>query len=786
MTEPWERSIIARNFARIVDHPWICLSFLIGISAIAVGGYVRPTWPMAMARWISASPQVDVAAPAPIRDRPFLSPNRVKRDSLGRAEALLVMQCENFFTFDSALAIRDVVQSLENLETVSSVRWLDQAPPLNIFGLPEPILPKGQASEQRFAIAKQKAIRHPLVVGQMLSPDGKTLLLGVSFNWVFVTDEADCTSRLIEVAEQTIAKHPSVSMKVGLTGEVPLRLSILQIHQSNAVKYQFIGYGMILLMATILFRGVIVVIVVALAPATGVFWAVALLRYLGWENNPFSEVILPVLLSLVGFADGVHMMVYIRSCLSQGQTPKEACRNALATVGVACSITTITTAIGMGSLSFSNHEIVREFAWSCVLGTTTILASVLLVIPLACCTPWGKRLSRGAERGLIDRYLQQISVPVSRTIRSAKPVAYFAIALMLVLGSTALFLRPDDRLSNELPSGSPSQLMMAHLDKALGGLQTCTIQLDWPKASIEPREIASIVNDIDAVLDTEPLIGHPLSIGRVLAALPGDDTPIDKMPMAEILPPPLKLALYDPGQRSAKITFRVQDLGTATYKPIFQKIEASIQKIALDHPGVVIKLEGGPIRRWKNLYQIVSDLSLSLGTASVEILIVMGIAFRSLRLGLIAIIPNMIPLAAAGTFMVLANWPLDVVSVCAFTICLGIAVDDTIHFLARYREELHIQPNRTIALQQAFLGVGTGMIMTTLVLVAGFSSVLISETRDHRVFACLGIITLISALLCDLFLLSALLAHFDKARSTDAEHRELNQSSTFFDIAAKS
>ncbi len=767
MIEPWQRSIIARNFARIVDHPWICLCFLICLSAIAAGGYSRPTWPSEMARWIWASPREEITSPAPTRERPFLAPNRVKRDSLGRAEALLVMQCENFFTRDSALAIRDVVQALEELETVFSVRWLDQAPPLNIFGLPEPILPKGQASEQRFAVAKQKAIRHPLVVGQMLSPDGKTLLLGVSFNWVFVTDEADCTSRLIEVAEQTLAKHPSVSMKVGLTGEVPLRLSILQIHQSNAVKYQFIGYGMILLMAIILFRGVTVVIVVALAPATGVFWAVGFLRYLGWEDNPFSEVILPVLLSLVGFADGVHMMVYIRNCMGEGQTPRIACRNALATVGVACSITTITTAIGMGSLSFSNHEIVREFAWSCVLGTTTILASVLLVIPLACCTPWGKRLSRGAERGLIDRYLQRISVPVSWTIRSAKPVAFFAIGLMLVLGATALLLRPDDRLSNELPSGSPSQLMMAHLDKALGGLQTCTIHLDWQDAEIEPREVASIVHDIDALLDEEPLIGHPLSIGRVLAALPGDDTPIDKIPMAEILPPPLKLALYDPGQHSAKITFRVQDLGTATYKPIFQKIDASIQRIALDHPGVVIKLEGGPIRRWKNLYQIVSDLSLSLGTASIEILIVMGIAFRSIRLGLIAIIPNMIPLAAAGTFMVLADWPLDVVSVCAFTICLGIAVDDTIHFLSRYREELHTQPNRTIALQRAFLGVGTGMIMTTLVLVAGFSSVLISETRDHRVFACLGIITLISALLCDLFLLPALLAHFDKARLTD-------------------
>ncbi len=769
MTEPWKRSVVARNFARIVDHPWICVCFLVVISCIAAAGYIRPGWPTHVSNWIWPKPAIAQTEPQKKRDVPFLASNGVKRDSLGRAEALLVLQSDQFFTREGSIAIREVVQALEDLDFVSGVRWLDQAPPLNIFGLPEPILPKGQASEQRFENAKQKAVRHPLVVGQLLSPDAKTMLLGISFHWVMVTEEADCTTKLVEVAQQAIAKHPDVTMSVGLTGEVPLRLRITSIHKSNSVKYQFIGYGMILLMAIILFRGFTVVIVVALAPATGVFWAIGFLRYLGWEDNPFSEVILPVLLSLVGFADGVHMMVYIRSCLSQGQTPREACRNALATVGVACSITTITTAIGMGSLSFSNHEIVREFAWSCVMGTTTILVSVLLVIPLACCTPWGKRLERGAERGLIDRYIQQIGVPVASMMRHSKLVAYFAVALMIVLAATALMLRPDDRLSNELPSGSPEQQMMSHLDTALGGLQQCTINVAWKGKELEPIAVASIVHKIDTVLDSERLVGHPLSIVRILKALPGDEGPVDKMPMVEILPPPLKLALYDPDQHLAKITFRVQDLGTATYKPVFQRIESSLKELKGVNPGVEITLEGNPIRRWKNLYQIVSDLAMSLGTASIEILIVMGIAFRSLRLGLIAIIPNMIPLAAAGTFMVLANWPLDVVSVCAFTICLGIAVDDTIHFLSRYREELHQQPNRTLALQQAFLGVGTGMIMTTLVLVAGFGSVLISETRDHRVFASLGIITLLSALLCDLFLLPSLLAHFDKARSTDTE-----------------
>jgi hypothetical protein len=100
--------------------------------------------------------------------------------------------------------------------------------------------------------------------------------------------------------------------------------------------------------------------------------------------------------------------------------------------------------------------------------------------------------------------------------------------------------------------------------------------------------------------------------------------------------------------------------------------------------------------------------------------------------------------------------------VCALTICLGIAVDDTIHFLSRYRFELYQGLEKTEAIRQAFAEVGTGMIMTTIVLVAGFSAVLASDSRDHRDFASLGIVTLGIALLCDIFCLPALVKVFDK------------------------
>jgi hypothetical protein len=181
-----------------------------------------------------------------------------------------------------------------------------------------------------------------------------------------------------------------------------------------------------------------------------------------------------------------------------------------------------------------------------------------------------------------------------------------------------------------------------------------------------------------------------------------------------------------------------------------------------------MELQGEAIWRWRNLYTIVTDLTKSLGSAALVIFAVLAIAYRSLRLGLIAIIPNMLPLLASATYMVVTRQPLEVVSVCCFTICLGIAVDDTIHFMSRYLEEFRDGGSQSEVIERSFKEVGTGMMMTTIVLVAGFSSVLTSDTRDHRVFGALGAITLITALLCDMFLLPALLATFDRKRATHA------------------
>lgn len=774
-------SRLGRIFVSTLDHPWLCTLFLVFITALAIGGYIAPSWPQDVAKSISnklAPPPKEGESTADTPTDEASQKNRpvVRRRGFGGSrETNLVIKCPTLFTPEGSAAFRRVLQRVEDLDQVAAVESLEQAPPLNIFGLPEPILPRSKATQQRFDVAKKKAVEHPMVVGQWLSDDAETVLARVYYDMVFIKNDNDTIAPILEAARAAAAEDPSVPMEFHLVGGVPFDVLRAKNNRENEIHYQMVGYGMITIMAILLFRGISVVLVVGLAPILGVFWTLGLLRYFGLEDNPFAFVILPVLLSLVAFADGVHMMLHIRQSLAAGESPPVASRHTLGIVGVACFLTAITTAIDMGMLTTARHEVVREFGWSCVLGVFCTWLAVALVIPLVSSGPWGKRLAKGAQPDFLDRSLNGLGPIIRFVTRHDRVVSIIAIAIAIGLGCVAMRLRPDDRRSTMLPMGSDMQLGMAHLDKSMGGNDRCSVAIDWNPETVSDEQVLTCIDDIETMLRSEPLIGHPLSIATILKALPGEGTILEKKSLIEVIPPPMKERFFSieeqrdkdgkiSRQGHASIIFQCQDLGTAAYKPTFERMEAYLSRTEADHPHILCTLTGDAINRYHNLYKVVTDLATSLGGAAIVSFFVLGFAYRSLRLGLIAIVPNVLPLLASAAFMVFAGMPLEITSICCFTICLGIAVDDTIHFLSRYQEELKQGGDHRAAIERAFQAVGSGMIMTTIVLVAGFSSVLFSDISDFRTFGSLGIVTFLIALTCDILLLPALLSRFDRPK----------------------
>lgn len=758
----------ARMLEQVVNHTWLTALLLIGLTVVAAIGQTKPE--MIWKRTSDEADQADFSAsdpqvPQTPRGKRRSTPN-VQPYQVAAADSIIVCQSDAFFTPVGATAMRNVVDAVEALPYVREVSWLDRTPPLNIFGLPEPVLPRSlNASQQRFDSAKQRALENPLIIGQLLSADAQTMLLMVSIDWLFVTDDQDCMERLKLTAQQAAAEVSDANIRFSVTGQAPIRLMNRKLYEQNVVKYQIIGYTITLVMAAFLFRGVLAVIIVALAPGLGVFWTLGILRILELHESPFNSVILPLLLCMVGFTDGVHMMVQIRRNRANDLDAVEASKSALREVGLACGLTSLTTAIGFGSLVLARHEVVQDFGYSAVVGVGLTFLSVVTVIPLACCLPFGRRVATGYGDNFLDRNLQRISGVIVVVLRYRRRVAVGGVLLTLLLVATTMTLRPDERITSGLSSGAESVRALRHIDRQLGGMELASVEVNWQedRDDYDPL-LGQLLGEIEAMLSEDELLGRPLSLFSLVSALPGDDPPMLRMPLIELLPPPLKRAFFQPEKQSAQVVFRVQDIGIAQYADSFQRIETTLQQLMQQYPGFKLRLEGSAAWRWRNLYKIVIDLAFSLGTASIIIFLVISVVYRSLTLGLISIVPNVFPLAITGTMLVFAGQGLEIVSVCAFTVCLGIAVDDTIHFLTRFQLERSQTENIDHAICQAFVGVGTALILTTTVLIIGFVSGFMSDARDTRVFISMGIMTIGSALAADMTVLPALLSIFCRSR----------------------
>ena len=418
--------------------------------------------------------------------------------------------------------MRAVVKQLEQLDHVESVLWLDRVPILNVFGLPEPLLPKSTSSIGLYEAAKAKALRHPLVNGQLLSSDGQTMLLMIRFDMLFIQQDSDCTTLIRETAEKASGQHPEFDGQFMVTGRIPSVLTALESHEANQLKYQLIGYGMIFIMSIILFRGLSAVLIVAAAPALGVFWTLGIIEFFNFADSPFIDVILPVLISLVGLTDGVHLMVQIRRNRVAGQPQRDAAREGIKQVGLACGLTSLTTAIGFGSLSLAHHELVREFGWTCVIGVVLTFIAVVTVIPLVCSSRLGRSFHVGHEKSLVDKNLSKISHVIEFVLARTGRLTVLGVLLTIAFIAVSLTLRPDEKRENALPTRSEAAVALRKIDSSMGGMESSSVDISWNR-SIESDgpQVLSVIRQVDDLLSVEQLLGHPISIRNLLDALPG-------------------------------------------------------------------------------------------------------------------------------------------------------------------------------------------------------------------------------------------------------------------------
>lgn len=747
-----------------IDHRWLAIVVMVLLTVVSALGFYDEKILLDLFKGkptkVEKREATSKSKNASKEELPTVNPVR-----LDRFDAVIAIECDQLFDPETISALRKVVDQLEDLDQVEAIMWLDRIPPINMFGLLQPVLPREKAPLAVFKSAKDRAMAHPLVGGHLLSEDGKTTMLLLNLNRFYLFQDELITADLRKSIDSTLESFPNLEMNYWVTGAVPGSIATIGQHESNQIKFQVIGYISVFILSLILFRGIQAVIIVALAPILGTFWAMGIIQYFEYNRNGLIDVVVPVLIGMVALTDGVHLMVHIRKLRAAGLSPIEAARGGTEKVGLACFLTSLTTTIAFGSLNFADSTTVQEFGKCSVVGIILTFLAVITVIPMACSSRLGKNIHRGLEKSVIDKNLAKINPFIQRILKQPGLFSLMGIGMtLLFIVISVSKLEPDYRIRYSMPPKHEATLGFDHLEKALKGIEFTTIRIDWPK-NMDPKDpaIYQVVAKVDDLLDTEELASHPLSIRNLIDSLPGSGPPQERMTLLELLPAELKRAFYIPERRIATVLFRIQDVGIAAYGPVFTRLEAELKKIEQQHPGMKLELKGFAVWRWKHLYQIVVDLAKSLGVAALIIFAVIAIVFRSLRIGLISFVPNLFPLSVAALWLALSGHNLEITMVCSFTVCLGIAVDDTIHFLTRYHYETQ---NNTAGLDakevisKAFTGVGSALIMTTVILVIAFSTLLFSETRDHRIFGVMGALTIASALFADLVFLPAMLKWF--------------------------
>ncbi len=241
----------------------------------------------------------------------------------------------------------------------------------------------------------------------------------------------------------------------------------------------------------------------------------------------------------------------------------------------------------------------------------------------------------------------------------------FAVATTLAFTLYALQLKPDDRLAYGIPSRSAAYKTLDQCDRLFGGIEPVRLVVEWDPAT--PNDSPAILQAVDAAerrLAAVEEFAKPLSLLDLLRLFPGDPDDLEaRMRFVALLPIRLRDRFMDLDDRRLVINTRIQDLGIARYQPIFRELRADLEALSAEHPGFQFRMTGDAVIRGKRLNQIVLDLTNSLGVAAVIILVVMGVTYRSLRIGLITIIPNVFPLAVTAVLLLWTGRALELASV---------------------------------------------------------------------------------------------------------------------------
>lgn len=644
--------------------------------------------------------------------------------------------------------LRGVATALADVEGVEAVRSIFDVRRSGAAGAVLPVIPRSATAldEDDRAAARDRALRHPLVAGHLLSADATVALLLVR-----LTPAADRPPQLAATVtrlEETIAARTGGAgpLDLEITGLPALREQAARALRRDMLVFNSLGLSLAVILSAVVARSLRSTVVACVPPFVGAVWALGTLGLCGAPVNILTSVV-PSLALVVGTCDSIHFIEDMRRSVRRGIDPFAASTAAVRRVGTACGLTSIVTAVGFASLAAARIDAVRTFGIAAAIGALASFLAVTLLTPLIASTAFcsGMRLGRSSRRaGRLANALAAFS------IRHARPVAAFGCVATLLLGLAGIGLDADNRVVDSLPRGAAAARALARVDAEFGGALGVDVVVRWPEG-IDWREpvVTNALGAVHGILDSAAGISHAVSLSSIAGDL-GDRARrrLDAEQFRD---------LVAPGERAAVVRARVADRGSRNLDAAYGRIDAALVDLAARHPGWRFELAGMSVVSARNIRQLVRDLGSSLLLEVLVIGAILAIAFRSPVAGLVSLVPNIFPLTVIGAILQATGRSLDPATVIVFNVCLGLAVDDTVHVLSALARNRRAGLSIATAVRRAIAETGNAVVIGGVVLAVGFTAVTASSVPSLAGFGLLACGAVAAATLAELVFLPALL-----------------------------
>ena len=669
----------------------------------------------------------------------------------------------------------DDLPAIERIESLATVRGTYRTLRLPPDIVSRPIITELPVDDDTADRLRRLVEKSPLMEGSLISADRRVTVI-MAFIEPHVQALDDFRAVIQSVQEVLRASPPPAGFRVRLTGLPYLRVDTVDNLQADQRRLLPIAAGVYLVMLALTFRRISGSVLPLVAVGMGLAWMIAAIVALGESFNLVSNV-LPVLTLIIGVSNCVHVVGdYGEQTLNTHGNRTEAVRKTIRHMAGACLLTLLTTAVGFASLMTARSDVLRGFGWQAALGMGCLYVAIIGVLGslLRFFRP-PRRSAAGAPLGGI------VTTAAAGVGRHPWPTLLLGVAVIAACLWGARGVRVNSSMIETYAEDHPTLQTLRLVENELGGLLPVEVSLRADRAGrfLEPdtyrrvARFAEFARQQEGVLFTRSYVDFHDAIGAEITARASRGRPVDDSDEAlqrriersdwviDRIAGTMNYHVFmTPDGTRARVLIKVRDVGTRRLRMLDNRLAAELAATFPPESGIRATLTGDAYVNTRAMNGVIRDLGASLLSAAVVIFAIIAVGFRSLRIGLISAVPNVTPLLCTLGYMGWRGYDMNVGNVIVFTISLGIAVDDTVHFLARFREQMSKQHDPLQAVQYAYQTTGRAMLIVTLLIVGGLGVLLFSEFVPTRRFAELTSVTMIAALLGDLFILPACLIVF--------------------------